>query len=160
MMTDADIWGGLWDGTIAVTVQRGRWAWRKALTQSLEDPIQVNWNHWIGGIVPWLTVVTGNNEVLPCPGLSTSAVPIWPWYWGEVAVCYVLNWAIMTIHVASHRAGYICGVTNVSYKSKHCVEKSVYIFAPLRITVNHLHCIIAGMVGHIYVLSFKLLSPG
>ena len=67
----------------------------------------------------------------------------------------------MTIHVASRRAGYIWGVTNTSYKSKRRVEKSVYIFAPLRIIVNPQHFIIASTVGHIfYVLNFKPLSPG
>ena len=165
MRTDADIWGGGWGRTVAL----GRWARPKVLAQSLDDRIQVNWNHGVCGIVPRWSVVTRNDVDPLCLCLCITAVHITSCISCEVAVGYRhLNWAIMTIHAAWCRAAYIFGGTNMSYFSKRCAEKSILIFAyhsatvnhPHSVTVNHLHCITALRVGHIYVLNLKPLSPG
>lgn len=91
----------------------------------------VNWNHLTGSIVLWWPVVT-------------------EWY---------LNWAVVTVVSVQCEMGCIDGFTNINYTNK-CVEKSILISALPCVTVNHLPCITAMMVGHIYGLNFKPLSWG
>lgn len=74
MKTDADILGA-W-GNAAVTAGRGTIAWHKSSTQSLDEPIQVNWNLHVCRTVPAISTVTGNNVDLLCLVLTVLTIPV------------------------------------------------------------------------------------